>query len=107
MRFNTLIAAFIAAMIPSSLATLNGPCSGAYSGQGACVYESDCTKNGGSYISGFCPNDAANIKCCVKKVQVNPYFKVGRCIPKSQCTGSYLMLDGYCPGNDNVKLCIN
>ena len=35
MRFNTIIVAFLAAMIPSSLTALNRPCSGSYSGKGA------------------------------------------------------------------------
>ena len=38
----------------------NNKCS---SGNGIYITTDDCTKSGGSYVSGLCPNDPANIKC--------------------------------------------
>jgi len=105
MHFNTklIIAFLVAAMTPSSLASLQGGCSGSYMGVGVCVHTADCTANGGSYISGFCPGDPEDVKCCVKKVQVGN--QIGKCLPTYQCYSGRI-LDGYCPGNESVKLCI-
>ena len=67
--------------------TVNGHCSGTATGiyrtDGICVSTSTCNSYSGSYISGGCPSDANNIKCCViglDPVSVNP------CGGSSYCT---------------------
>lgn len=58
------------------LAAVNGPCTGAPDGtatsyyllEGICLYTSDCKDSSGaagSYISGGCPFDADDVKCCL------------------------------------------
>jgi hypothetical protein len=63
------ILCLVLASLPTALAALNGRCSGtatgAYRNQGICVKTSTCSSHGGSYISGGCPNDPADVKCCV------------------------------------------
>jgi len=106
MHFNTkvVVAFLVAAMAPSTFARINGPCSGDYKGKGVCVSTASCNSASGSYISGFCPGDPANIKCCVKRVQVGN--RVGTCLPITQCLLKE-KISGYCPGDSTVKLCMN
>jgi len=105
MRFNIklVIASLVAAMIPSTLAYIDGPCDDSYYGLGACMRTQDCTKGSGSYIDGYCKSDPANVKCCVKKVKYGS--RVGHCIPRDQCKGASIV-EGYCPGGKNVILCV-
>ncbi len=53
----------------AAMAAINGRCSGtatgAYKENGICVSTSSCASYGGTYISGGCPSDASNIKCCL------------------------------------------
>lgn len=82
MLFKYLLASFLplaalvsAAAVPDAAAAellqaraLNGHCSGTATGYylstGICVTTTTCNAYDGSYISGGCPNDANNIKCC-------------------------------------------
>ena len=52
-------------------------------GYGTCMRTSMCTSGGGGTYTGFCPNDPANIKCCVKKCP-GP-MNAGRCRPINAC----------------------
>ena len=52
----------------------NNKCS---SGNGIYITTDDCTKSGGSYVSGLCPNDPANIKRCNKNCSYNDI--IGEC----------------------------
>ena len=78
----------------------NGKCS---SGNGICITTDECTKNGGSYVSGKCPNDPANVKCCNKICSYNG--KQGECKFVSECNNGDVY-SGLCPGNSNFKCCI-
>ena len=78
----------------------NGKCS---SGNGICITTDECTKNGGSYVSGKCPNDPNNVKCCNKKCSYNG--KQGDCKFVDECKNGNIY-SGLCPGNSNFKCCI-
>ncbi|KAL5375129.1 hypothetical protein DPSP01_011442 [Paraphaeosphaeria sporulosa] len=47
-------------------AALNGHCTGSedFFYDGICVKTSTCASYGGTTISGHCPNDPADVKCC-------------------------------------------
>jgi len=100
MRLNSgqIISLLIA--IPSALAAINGKCS---SGNGVCVSTTSCSNSGGTYVSGKCPNDPANIKCCNKNCSYNG--KSGQCKFKSQCKGT--TYSGLCPGGNDFLCCID
>jgi len=86
--------------IHAALAAINGRCS---SGNGVCVTTSSCTKAGGTYKSGLCPNDPNDVKCCNKsKCTVNG--KTGVCKFTSDCNGT--SYSGACPGGNNFKCCV-
>ena len=78
----------------------NGKCS---SGNGICVTTDECTERGGSYVSGKCPNDPDNVKCCNKKCSYNG--RQGECKFIGDCKNGDVY-SGLCPGNDNFKCCI-
>ena len=78
----------------------NGKCS---SGNGICITTDDCTKSGGSYVSGKCPNDPNNVKCCNKQCSYNG--KQGECKFVDDCKNGNVY-SGLCPGNNNFKCCI-
>ncbi|MCF0160125.1 MAG: hypothetical protein HUJ99_04995, partial [Bacteroidaceae bacterium] len=86
--------------ISATLAAINGRCS---SGNGVCVSTSSCLNSGGSYVSGKCPNDSSDIKCCNKNCNVNG--KSGQCMFKSSCSGT--TYSGYCPGGSDFVCCIS
>ncbi|KIJ46311.1 hypothetical protein M422DRAFT_124487, partial [Sphaerobolus stellatus SS14] len=46
-------------------ATVNGPCTVGTT-PGVCISTSICTSGRGTYASGYCPNDASDIKCRYK-----------------------------------------
>lgn len=75
----------------TALATVNGHCSGKATGDydtyGICITTSNCNSYGGSYISGGCPNDVANVKCCL--------VGLGGSLDENPCGGS-----SYCSWND-------
>lgn len=85
--------------IHAALAYVNGPCS---SGTGVCVSSTSCSNSGGTYVSGKCPYDSNDIKCCNKNCNVNG--KSGQCLFKSQCSGS--TYSGLCPGGNDFVCCI-
>lgn len=98
MLFYRLLIALIA--VYGALAAVNGRCS---SGNGVCISTSSCTKAGGTYVNGKCPNDAADIKCCNKNsCTVNG--KTGTCKFTSDCNGTSYA--GACPGPSNFKCCV-
>ncbi|KAG0332689.1 hypothetical protein BG000_009814 [Podila horticola] len=76
------------------------------SGPGICIPTSQCTGGGGSYVSGFCPNDPANVKCCTYggcKVPNGNSIIYGSCIPSNACTTT--RYTGYCPGGSDIQCC--
>ena len=84
----------------NSVQASNGKCS---SGNGICIYTVECTNSGGSYVSGKCPNDPANVKCCNKKCSYNG--REGECKFVDDCKNGDVY-SGLCPGNSNFKCCI-
>ncbi|OUM59639.1 hypothetical protein PIROE2DRAFT_34509, partial [Piromyces sp. E2] len=102
MRFNFKSVLPLVLSIPAALAAINGRCS---SGNGVCVTVNDCTKAGGSYVSGKCPNDPNNVKCCNKTRCVAPNGAVGSCMFTSSCSGT--TYSGLCPGGSNFKCCVS
>ncbi|KAI9653576.1 MAG: hypothetical protein M1831_005958 [Alyxoria varia] len=67
-------------------------------GDGTCQETSNC-------VAGFtwpnaCPNDPANVKCCIKKDCPN-----GTCLDKAvtPCAGTFT--SSLCPGGDSVQCC--
>ena len=78
----------------------NGKCS---SGNGICIPTDECTKSGGNYVSGKCPNDPVNVKCCNKKCSYNG--RQGECKFVGDCKDGDIY-SGLCPGNSDFKCCI-
>jgi len=99
MRLNFVLLAFAA--LPSVFGAVNGRCS---SGNGVCVSTQSCSKAGGSYVSGLCPNDPNNVKCCNKTRCVTNDGQVGSCKFTSDCNGK--IFSGLCPGGTNFKCCV-
>ncbi|XP_072169087.1 uncharacterized protein [Diadema setosum] len=80
---------------------------------GECISTTSCP--GGKYISGLCPSQAANIKCCFTADSDSEcaehdhrrYGDVGHCIDTSQCPSSNY-ISGVCPTKPNsVKCCFS
>lgn len=82
-------------------AALNGPCSVANGTPGVCVSTASCSSSGGTSHTGFCPNDPADIKCCVKPVCGNG----GSCMNVNNCESGNTV-SGLCPGPSNFKCCL-
>ncbi|KAK3368614.1 hypothetical protein B0H63DRAFT_78561 [Podospora didyma] len=110
-----LISVLALSLLPlAAHATVNGHCSGTATGlylkEGICISTSKCNDYGGQYITGGCPNDPNDIKCC----RIDEAIGDG-CAPNnagySYCTwtangcsgGSWL--NNRCPGGDNYKCC--
>ena len=103
------IASLIAIFAPYALAALNGSCTAGSHGKGVCVHTSECILTDGQdgsavFYRGYCPNDPADVMCCIKIVKLG-WFKSGRCLNVNDCNKA--MMTGYCPGNSLVKLCVN
>lgn len=79
---------------------INGRCTGSGGRAGVCISTSSCSSGGGVSISGACPNDPADIKCCTKA----SCGSGGSCKWTSDCTGS--TQSGLCPGPSNFMCCL-
>ncbi|TGZ76208.1 hypothetical protein EX30DRAFT_356723 [Ascodesmis nigricans] len=103
MRFDLVL--LIATALPAVQAALNGYCVNGRT-PGTCITTSDCTAAGGTYQSGNCPNDAADVKCCQKPVCGTSSSSSCRWTNggTSSCSGSTLA--GYCPGPSAFKCCV-
>ncbi|KAH8655279.1 hypothetical protein BX600DRAFT_515111 [Xylariales sp. PMI_506] len=109
--------AYLLALFPAAaLATVNGHCSGSSAGgtatgdfleYGICVSTTTCGDYGGVTITGGCPNDASNIKCCLIGLDsstVNPCGGASWCEwTADTCSGT--RVPGYCPGGSNYECC--
>ncbi|KAH7171332.1 hypothetical protein EDB81DRAFT_778259 [Dactylonectria macrodidyma] len=80
-------------------AAVNEPCYGKNGYAGVCVTTSTCSKSGGVTISGACPKDPANVKCCSKPACGSG----GNCRWISDCAGS--SKSNQCPGPSQFKCC--
>ncbi|KAH6871827.1 hypothetical protein B0T10DRAFT_500219 [Thelonectria olida] len=84
-----------------AVSEVNNPCYGKDGIAGVCVSETNCKNSGGISISGACPNDPANIKCCTKPSC--PNGAQGNCRWVSDCAGS--TVSNKCPGPAQFKCC--
>ncbi|KAL6713718.1 hypothetical protein ACLMJK_008210 [Lecanora helva] len=97
MNFVSFLA--IPCLVSLTFAAINGPCS-TDGTPGVCVKISDCAAADGSFRSGLCPNDPADVKCCIKP----ECGSGGNCRSTSTCDGTTKA--GLCPGPDNFKCCV-
>ncbi|KAF7561960.1 hypothetical protein G7046_g2182 [Stylonectria norvegica] len=86
-------------LLTIALAANNEPCYGPSGRAGVCISTSSCSSAGGTSISGACPADAANIKCCSKP----SCGSGGNCRWQSDCGGSSVA--NQCPGPSQMKCC--
>ncbi|GAQ81688.1 hypothetical protein KFL_000880020 [Klebsormidium nitens] len=86
-------------LLAPTQATLNGQCS-VGSTPGVCIATADCTSGGGTYASGYCPNDPTDVKCCYK---TSCDSGKGSCKWTSSCSGTSVA--GYCPGPTAFQCC--
>ncbi|KAK1776091.1 hypothetical protein QBC45DRAFT_444629 [Copromyces sp. CBS 386.78] len=96
MRTQSLLSLLAASV---AMAAVNEPCIGSGGAAGVCITSADCSSNGGTSISGACPADAADIKCCTK----SSCGSGGNCRWQSDCAGS--SSSGFCPGPSEMKCC--
>ncbi|KAF3768979.1 hypothetical protein M406DRAFT_243966, partial [Cryphonectria parasitica EP155] len=122
----------ILSLLPlTTLATIDGHCSGTATGEyleyGICISTATCSDYGGSYITGGCPNDPNNIKCCVvgleKSASTDPCGGSSYCSWNNLgCAGTYKpgqmappppppihtrksLFSCYCPGGKTYECC--
>ncbi|KAF2679828.1 hypothetical protein K458DRAFT_313317 [Lentithecium fluviatile CBS 122367] len=101
MHFHPLV---LITLLPTALA-VNGRCIGSGNLDGVCISTSSCTAGGGRYVSGKCPNDPANIKCCTKTPCDG--FGEGACTWTDICRASGASpIPGKCPGPTNFQCCV-
>ncbi|EON63414.1 hypothetical protein W97_02641 [Coniosporium apollinis CBS 100218] len=93
----------------TSLAKIGDKCN-SKEGSGICKKVSHCTS--GFTVTGACPNDPNDVKCCVGKgcTKVNPaplISSAGNCYDSSKikCVGGRYE-KGLCPGPRNVQCCV-
>ncbi|ORX66404.1 hypothetical protein BCR32DRAFT_178062, partial [Anaeromyces robustus] len=84
----------------SALAATNGKCTGK---TGICISTSTCGDYDGSYVSGKCPNDPSDIKCCDDIPCKADDGRTGSCMFTDECGGD--TVSGKCPGGSNFKCC--
>ena len=101
MTFDPKLILILLATISTSLASLNGQCSGR---NGICIKTSSCTKYNGQSYSGKCPSDPNDVKCC-DEIPCSANGKSGKCIFASQCNGE--SVSGLCPGGNDFKCCLS
>lgn len=58
-------------------------------------------------VNNYCPNDPADVKCCISQSCRRSSGATGMCMnnPGSSCSGSWAT--GLCPGPNNVQCCIS
>ena len=81
-----------------TLGAVNGPCS-INNTPGVCLPIAQCTGSGASSQSGFCPDDPADVKCCIQP----SCGTGGSCRFVSQCSGT--PQSGLCPGPAEFQCC--
>ncbi|KAL9100192.1 MAG: hypothetical protein Q9187_009393, partial [Circinaria calcarea] len=57
-------------------------------------------------VNNFCPNDPADVKCCISKSCTSASGKPGECLNngRSKCSGTFVT--GRCPGPNDVQCCV-
>ncbi|KAF8148772.1 hypothetical protein K438DRAFT_2087080 [Mycena galopus ATCC 62051] len=93
--------------IASTQAAVNGRCTGGglAAGVGVCISTSSCSEGGGTSLTGLCPDDPENIKCCVKSPCTSSALGGGECRFTNTCTGSQYYVTGRCPGPTDYTCC--
>ena len=89
------------AIISTSFAYVNGPCSGR---SGICIDSGQCSYYGGSSYSGLCPYDINSVRCCDGIPCRANDGRTGTCVFSSQCSGE--SVSGKCPGGNDFKCCL-
>lgn len=102
MHVSTILSALLFLLPLTTLAKLNGPCTGAANKPGVCIKTSSCTSGGGTYISGACPNDPNDVKCCTK---ASCGSGGGTCKFADKCESGSTQT-GLCPGPSDFKCCL-
>jgi len=98
----TMTHALVLAPSPLEPRSIGGACS-TPDGAGTCQLTSDCTTQGFN-LAGYCPNDATNVQCCVKKT-CSTSSGSGICMNTADsCGGSFVF--GACPGDSTIKCCV-
>ena len=71
--------------------------------QEECYKEDKIKQFIGFFVTGACPHDPSNIKCCVQRSCLNG----GACLDKTRvsCNGGKWH-PGFCPGNNKVQCCL-
>ncbi|KAK5657546.1 hypothetical protein OQA88_3119 [Cercophora sp. LCS_1] len=99
MHFKSLLLTSLSAR--AILAAVDEPCYGSGGVAGVCISTSACSSAGGTTISGACPADASDIKCCSKTSCANG--SSGNCRWQSDCGGT--VVSNQCPGPAQMKCC--
>jgi len=100
MHFNPKLVLTLLATLPAAFAALNGKCTGR---NGICISTGTCQNYGGTSISGKCPNDPNDVKCC-DSITCEHNGSYGTCMFTDQCDGE--KISGLCPGGSDFKCCI-
>ncbi|RPA76895.1 hypothetical protein BJ508DRAFT_229178, partial [Ascobolus immersus RN42] len=100
-------AAFVATALAMPAAeiferAIGSSCSGT-EGSGTCQLTTNCAS--GFQITGACPNDPSNVKCCIKKTCSVSGVGSGNCINTSNSCSGGSFYSGACPGDSTVKCC--
>ncbi|CCX05901.1 hypothetical protein FPQ18DRAFT_133120 [Pyronema domesticum] len=92
---------FIFAAFPVlALAAIGDTCTHSL-GTGTCKLTTSCA---GYTVSGACPNDPSNVKCCTIK-SCSTSAGTGTCKNTSTaCSGTYY--SGACPGDSSIQCCV-
>jgi len=103
MHFFSKLILVVLVILPSTLAAVNGKCSGR---NGICISTGNCKKYGGTYYSGKCPNDPNDIKCCDSIPCKANDGRSGNCKFTNQCGSNYETISNKCPGGSDFKCCV-
>jgi len=96
-----LQALLLSAFTSAALGALNEPCYGSGGVAGVCVTTATCSASGGVTITGGCPSDPSDVKCCSKTTCANG--SSGNCRWTSDCAGT--TVSNQCPGPSAFKCC--
>jgi len=101
MFYNPKLVLSLLIAVPSAFAALNGACT---NHEGICISTTTCGNFGGSNVTGKCPDDPNDVKCCFN-IPCNSNGKSGSCMFKSKCTGT--TVSGLCPGGSDFLCCLD
>jgi len=105
MHLNSKLVLSLLVAIPSTLAAVNGKCTGR---NGICISSANCKKFSGKSYTGKCPKDPNDIKCCDDITCEADDGRLGSCMYTNQCnTKSKELISGKCPGGNDFKCCVD